>query len=355
MSSVEQFDDLGFQLPPQGDAVGDKSRDYKKWFQPKAIRRLRRFETYKKAFASAGSWLAGPNQKLKPLVRKGVPAEHRKEVWWSILGCEARASTSLRTFAQYLEAASTELSAKSADEIERDLERTFPNHRSFRESSGQGRLRNVLRALAMHFPKVQYCQGLNFIAAIMLIVFEDDEERAFWALVCGIDALDVAGYYTEGMTLLRADMRALGVVLAKKCPRAMEKFSATGVDLMALSSEWFITWFANCLPVETVLRVWDTLFLEGFKILFRVAIGVFKLVESEIVGCASFEDIMERAKGWPRRMVMHNELLKASFKGVPGLSRKDLLQARHDALCVLEVEEAQRRKRRAEAMQKRRR
>ncbi|CAJ1366400.1 unnamed protein product [Effrenium voratum] len=39
--------------------------------------------------------------------------------------------------------------------------------------------------------------------------------------------------------------------------------------------------------------------------------GIFKLVEQEVLRCQSFDNVMERAKRWPRGLVQHNELLKA--------------------------------------------
>lgn len=347
----EVFDDHGFVLPPEGDTVGDSSRAYARWFQPKAQRRSRRFESQRKSLIQPGLWTALPKSALKALLRKGVPTEHRREVWWSVLGCEARRKRSLRSYAQYLEAANEVLIVKTAEEIDRDLQRTYPNHQKFRELAGQAELRNVLRAFAHHSPRVQYCQGLNYIAALMLIVFVE-EETAFWGLVCAVEALGAESYYTEGMTLLRADMYALAGVLEQQCPKVAKAFAANKIELISICSEWFITWFAKSLPVPTILRVWDTLFFEGFKILFRVALGVFKLVESEIVSCTSFEDIMERAKDWPRCMVNHNELLKASFKGVPGLRRKDLLRTRDTALCRVEREDVEKQRRVKEAREK---
>jgi len=198
---------------------------------------------------------------------------------------------------------------------------------------------------------VQYCQGLNFIAALLLVVFLD-EERAFWALVCAIDGLGVEGYYTEGMALLRADMRVLASVLEQKCPKIARTFKQQNVELLSICSEWYITWFAKSLPGSTILRVWDTLFFEGFKVLFRVALGVFKRAEAEVLQCATFDNIMEKAKSWPRSMLEHNELLKTSFRGVRTLRRRDLVRARDDALCSIEREDAAHQRRLREARER---
>lgn len=337
----DEFDGLGFVALASGDSLGDSARAYASWFQPKASRRLLRFEARLRKLPAPGDWASVPQSTLKMLLRKGVPPQHRAEVWWSILGCEAKRA---RLQGAYHEYRKQVLAAKCAEEIERDLTRTFPNHRKFRTAAGRSELRNVLRAFAQHSPRVQYCQGLNFIAALLLVVF-GDEERAFWALACAVECLGVEGYYTEGMTLLRADMQVLASFLAVKCPKVATVFQRQNVELTSICSEWYITWFAKSLPVQTVLRIWDVLFFEGFKVLFRVALGVFKRVEADVLQCAGFDDIMERAKQWPRRMVEHNELLKASFHGLASFRRRDLLQARDQALGRIEAEDEENRRR----------
>ena len=78
-------------------------------------------------------------------------------------------------------------------------------------------------------------QGMNFIAALLLIVSQD-EERAFWMFVCAFDALGVEGYYTEGMTLLRADMQVLASCMQVKCAKVSRTLNQFNVDLLSISS-----------------------------------------------------------------------------------------------------------------------
>ena len=50
-----------------------------------------------------------------------------------------------------------------------DLPRTFPGHRWVEGEEGQEALRRVLVALSLHCKEVGYCQGLNFLAAMLLL------------------------------------------------------------------------------------------------------------------------------------------------------------------------------------------
>jgi hypothetical protein len=70
------------------------------------------------------------------------------------------------------------LACQVLEDIEKDVERTFPEHDLFRTSDGCESLRRVLKAYAMHNPEVGYCQSLNFLVGMMLLFM--DEESAFW-------------------------------------------------------------------------------------------------------------------------------------------------------------------------------
>merc|ERR1712137_37831 len=206
---------------------------------------------------------------LKRLCRGGVPHEHRATVWWCVLGCEERQRQLPNAYARYLQET---IDPSIDNKIQQDLTRTLPNHQKFKSAAGRAMLHDVLHAFACHFPDIGYCQGLNFIAALLLVVFEQPEP-AFWAFICAMEILNLEDYYTEGLTLLRADMLVLLLKLPRKVRHLLQEKEA---DTLLMCSEWFLTWFARSFPVHTVLRIWDVLFLEGHTVLFRVALSIFE-------------------------------------------------------------------------------
>ena len=52
---------------------------------------------------------------------------------------------------------------------------------------GQAALGRVLVAFSVHKPKIGYCQSMNYIAALLLVILEKNEENVFWVLVSLID------------------------------------------------------------------------------------------------------------------------------------------------------------------------
>jgi len=39
--------------------------------------------------------------------------------------------------------------------------------------------------------------------------------------------------------------------------------------------QWFLTMFATCLPMATVLKIWDCVMLDGSEILIRTALALW--------------------------------------------------------------------------------
>lgn len=90
-------------------------------------------------------------------------------------------------------------------------------------------------------------------------------------------------YSLENSGLLQEDagwveQRMLEELLTKKCPRVRAAAAQSRLDLEDLTTTWFPCLFACTLPAETTARVWDCLLCEGPKILFRVALALFKVI-----------------------------------------------------------------------------
>lgn len=55
-------------------------------------------------------------------------------------------------------------------------------------------LRNVLRTYALFNPEVEYCQGMNYIAGLLLMVFQD-QETAFYCLITIVGRFGIAALF----------------------------------------------------------------------------------------------------------------------------------------------------------------
>eukprot|EP00050_Salpingoeca_kvevrii_P002203 m.188605 g.188605 ORF g.188605 m.188605 type:complete len:286 (-) comp10558_c0_seq3:1648-2505(-) len=226
-------------------------------------------------------------------------------------------------------------------QIELDLMRTFPTHRDFSslDSPMISQLRNVLVAFSWHNPVVGYCQGLNMMAAIGLLCLE--EEMAFWLLVAVVEQILPAQYFSGGMAASQADQRVLKDLLADRMPKLSAHLEKHSVDISVITFNWLLTTFVDCVPPETVFRIWDAFLYEGAKVPFRFALGLFKMHEAEILKRNDRVELFSYLRAMARRSFDTTALVKASFAsidGYSGFSMKTIQQKRQTRLAEVRSE-----------------
>jgi len=65
--------------------------------------------------------------------------------------------------------------------------------------------------------------------------------------------------------------------MRKYLPKLNTHLINTKFEPTMYGSQWFMTIFAVGFPFELTVRVWDIFMVEGRKILFRIALAIFKL------------------------------------------------------------------------------
>ncbi|XP_041844517.1 growth hormone-regulated TBC protein 1-A [Melanotaenia boesemani] len=232
--------------------------------------------------------------KLKRFVRKGIPNEHRTLIWMTASGAQDQLEKNPGYYQSMLAA---QQDPKLIETIRTDLNRTFPDNIQFRKTSSpclQKALYNVLLAYGHHNPAVGYCQGMNFIAGYLLIITKD-EEKSFWLMDALLGRI-LPDYYTPAMLGLKTDQEVLGELVKIKIPQVWQVMVEHNVMWTLVVSRWFICLYIDILPVETVLRIWDCLFYEGSKILFRVALTLIHHNQATIGEAKSLPDVCQSFK-----------------------------------------------------------
>ncbi|XP_045554341.1 growth hormone-regulated TBC protein 1-A isoform X1 [Salmo salar] len=250
--------------------------------------------------------LQGPGRleksiKVKRYVRKGVPNEHRGLIWMSASGAQEHLERNPGYYHSLLDTTKQQHDPKLVDSIRTDLNRTFPDNVQFRKTSNpclQKTLYNVLLAYGHHNPAVGYCQGMNFIAGYLIIITKD-EEKSFWLMDTLLSRI-LPDYYTPAMLGLKMDQEVLGELVRTKAPVVWQAMGQHNVMWTLVVSRWFICLYIDVLPVETVLRIWDCLFYEGSKILFRVALTLIRNQQAEVQQAGSLPDVCDSFKHMTR-------------------------------------------------------
>uniref|UniRef100_A0A8B9HWM7 TBC1 domain family, member 4 n=1 Tax=Astyanax mexicanus TaxID=7994 RepID=A0A8B9HWM7_ASTMX len=164
-----------------------------------------------------------------------------------------------------------------------DLGRTFPTHQYFSTQLGAGQLSlyNLLKAYSLLDTEVGYCQGISFVAGILLLHMS--EEQAFDTLKFLMYDLGLRRQYRPDMISLQ--VRALR---ERKCV-----FLTHIRDLVFVM---FMHFFFACFLIVFVFCGTDLLFVQGTDVIFKVALCLLSSHEGEILECDSFECIVDYLK-----------------------------------------------------------
>jgi len=216
-------------------------------------------------------------------LRRGIPARCRWRAWKVFLGVEALAEPGLfeRLLLQ---------DSRWRPLILVDAPRTFPSTTVFDEGY-QRVLVRILHAYSVLRPEVGYCQGMNFIAGLLLLVSQCQEEESFFVLCALMDERRLSGFFKEQFPLLRVYTGAFDQLMADVVPDLRWHLASQSVEAEMFLQQWFLSLFINCLPLPAVLVIWDTVVYEGLPVLLKVALARLLTMRSLLLS-ASFEDAM---------------------------------------------------------------
>ena len=327
--------------------------------------------------------------KTKRFIRKGIPPDWRGAAWFYYAGGPALLSKHRGVYDDLvrraglnpkgpgkLEGARGEVKPLICEDIEKDLHRTFPDNIRFKppqpttpggDSQAAGghipgvtqpaeranepeiisSLRRVLHAFALYNPRIGYCQSLNFLAGLLLL-FVETEEQAFWLLNV-ITRVYLPGTHEMSLEGSKVDLGVLMGTLKDSLPNVWKQIGGDELEMntskrhrlgnrvrhggknLSISdpnrlpaitlcmTAWFMSCFIGTLPIETVLRVWDVFFYEGSRTLFRIALTIFKLGENEIRAVQDPMEMFGVVQAFPRRLIDCNMLMDACYKRRNGI------------------------------------
>ncbi|KAF9048890.1 rab-GTPase-TBC domain-containing protein [Panaeolus papilionaceus] len=244
------------------------------------------------------------------LVRSGIPLVYRSKIWVECSGALDMKEPGL--FRDLLgEIDEGDKHQKGVvGEIEKDVGRTMPLNIFFGgDGAGVEKLRRVLIAYGRRNPDVGYCQGMNLITSTLLLVHADEEE-AFWMLAAIVERILPKDFFAPSLLPSRACPLVLLDYVQEYTPKLHAHLTDLGVDLGAICFSWFLSLFTDCLPVETLFRVWDIFLVDGLDVLFRVALGILRSNEAELLRCESIPAVYVALENLPTRMWEADKLLQ---------------------------------------------
>jgi len=183
-----------------------------------------------------------------------------------------------------------ECGVEDRDMIARDVGRTLPTHPLFSELDGQGqdRLGRLLRAYAAFDENVRYCQGMNFIGAV-LVLYLPQPEDAFWVFVQILSERGWKKVFYPNTPKLKSLLTSLNQQVEKRFPDIYAHCQAQSIEPAQPLSQFFISIFCTDCPLDMSIRILDVFIHEGDHVLFVVILRMLQAKRGVIVGLEGAE------------------------------------------------------------------
>lgn len=279
---------------------------------------------------------------FKQLVLGGIPVAYRAKIWSECSG--ARALRVPSYYEDLVDRRQEQDDMQVVAQITADITRTLTDNIFFRKGPGVAKLNEVLLAYARRNPEVGYCQGMNLVAANLLLIMPSTEE-AFWVLTSIVERILPQGYFDHSLLASRADQQVLRLYVAEVLPRLSAHFDELAIDLETMTFQWFLSVFTDCLSAEALFRVWDVVLCtaDGGTFLFQVALALLKLNEPQLLNCGSPASVYTYINHQMTNHAISIDGLVQASEGLRRVVRRDEVEARRRR--AIEDEKEQLRKR----------
>ena len=167
------------------------------------------------------------------------------------------------------------------DTIELDSIRTsFKNN----QESNQIKLGNILKMASKQFPSVNYCQGMNHIAAFFLVLCEEKEEEAFYLFLSFLFKTDYCSLIENDLSKLNRNFYCFERLLNIMLPEMNNYLLSNNINGGYFLSPWFITLFTIAFyeeekeenNLEIMMILFDMFLFSGWKAIFKIGISLIK-------------------------------------------------------------------------------
>lgn len=174
----------------------------------------------------------------------------------------------------------------------------------------------------MYSSAIGYCQGMNFVAAIFLFQYLDPKfdgynkkcdidklkdrwynkyyyssklnydkilEDTLWMMVCTIDTYGLREFWTPGIPGLPVKVYQFDRIFRRELEDLRKHCVENELFSDFFVAQWFITLFAYLLPPQSLCRVWDIFFSQGWSFIFRLSFAILNHLRPKLL----LMDLME--------------------------------------------------------------
>ena len=151
------------------------------------------------------------------------------------------------------------------------------------------KIENILKAVAKESPNITYCQGMNYIAAFLLNI-TNDEEDSFYIFLSLLFSTEYGQLFINDLERLKKYFYVFERLINIFLPELYFYFIHNNINVSFFCSSWFITLFTNAFQYNTnmenpkiFLRIWDLFIFSGWKSIIKIGIAIIKHFEPKLL------------------------------------------------------------------------
>lgn len=184
-------------------------------------------------------------------------------------------------------------------------------------TAGLNSVKKILVCIHKHLPEVTFCPILPALVSLLLH-FSEDEAQCFHSICSLVRYTDpTKRYIDQTFHTSRASCMTFGDLANKYCRGIRKLIASSHQNLFEFYSDWIMWIFAD-LPFTYAIRVLDVYLLEGYKVLYRVALALLCLYKVSVASRVSYvEDFKRDMKSFVQNVSRHvtaEGLLMKAFK-----------------------------------------
>lgn len=182
--------------------------------------------------------------------------------------------------------------------------------------AGLNSVKKILVCISKHSPEVTFCPILPALVSLLLH-FSEDEAQCFHSICCLVSYTDpTKRYIDQTFHTSRASCMTFGDLANRYCRGIRKLIASSHRNLFEFYSDWIMWIFAD-LPFTYAIRVLDVYLLEGYKVLYRVALALLSLYKVSVASrVAHVDDFRRDMKSFVQNVARHitiENLLKKAF------------------------------------------
>jgi len=188
---------------------------------------------------------------------------------------------------------------KNMTQIQLDLNRTFPNHSSFRSEKIK-KLQNILYVWTKHDPKIGYVQGMNFIIGTLLH-YTNNEEKVFWLFLRLMEGkpftisskhVGLKSLFLDKLPGLFVTIYQLHKGLEILCPKLNHRFIEDDISLVAWIPQWIMSLFTKYFEPGKLTIFFTSFFQGGYLFLLKMMLCILQTYQTKLIQMSKDEIVL---------------------------------------------------------------